>query len=136
MSRYSTAGSVVQIRIANVYTNIAGVRSISGPTGQKTEIDVTALADTAQQFLSGIPDFGEMTLTIYDDFADAGNAQILNRFNATNVTDDFKVLLPFTGAGNTITFSGFVKSWQYSGEQNQAGSYTTAIKLSGNLTRT
>lgn len=136
MARYSTAGTLVQININGSFTNIAGVESISGPTGDKPEIDATALADTASEFLAGLPDFGEMTLTVMDDPADAGNARLLTRFNASNVTDNFRIILPFNGTGNTLAFNGFMKGWAYAGEKASPGKYTATIRCTGTVTRT
>ncbi len=136
MARYSTAGMRVQININGTFTNISGVESVSGPTGDKPEIDATALDDTAAQTLAGLPDFGEVALTVLDDPADAGNARLLTRFNASNVTDNFRLILPFSGSGNTLAFDGYLKGWAFAGEKATAGKYNATIRCTGNVNRT
>lgn len=136
MAVYSSAGTLFQINISGTFTNVGGVESISGPTGEKTTIDTTALADTAATSVAGLPDYGEVTITCMDNPGDSGNARILTRFQASNVTDNFKLVLPFSGTGNTIAFDGYVRTWQLSAEKNAPGKFTAAIKLSGAVTRT
>lgn len=136
MAVYSMAGALVQINISGVFTNIGEVESISGPTGEKTTIDTTALAATASTSVSGLPDYGEITLSVMDNPGDAGNARLLTRFAASNVTDNFKIILPFSGTGNTLAFDGYVRTWAFDGQKNAPGKFSCAIKLSGALTRT
>lgn len=136
MARYTTAGTLVQVNINSVFTNIDGVESFSGPSGEKAEIDTTSLADTAATFLSGLPNFGDLQMNCMDNPADAGNAYLLTRFAASNVTDNFKIILPFSGTGNTLAFNGYVKSWKLDGQKASPGRFTSAVKLSGNVTRT
>ena len=116
-------------------TNIVGVESFSGPSGQKTEIEVTALADTAAVNLSGLPDYGSLTRLCFDDPADAGNARLLTRFGASNVYDDFKIILPFSGSGNTLTFNAFVKTWQMDAQKASGGKFSSELRLTGAVTR-
>lgn len=136
MARYSTAGTLVQVNISGTFTNIDGIESFSGPSGEKTEIETTSLADTAATFLAGLPNYGDLQLNCMDNPADAGNAYMLTRFNASNVTDQFKIILPFTGTGNTLTMNGYLKSWKLDGQKASPGRFTAAVKLSGNVTRT
>jgi len=136
MARYSTAGTLLQVNINGSFTNIDGVESFSGPSGEKSEIDTTSLSDTAATFLAGLPNYGELQLNCMDNPADAGNAYLLTRFAASNVTDQFKIILPFSGTGNTLTFNGYVKSWKLDGQKASPGKFTTAVKLSGNVART
>lgn len=136
MARYSTAGTLTQVNINGVFTNIDGVESFSGPSGEKSEIDTTSLADTAATFLAGLPNYGELQLTCMDNPADAGNAYLLTRFAASNVTDNFKIILPFSGTGNTLAFNGYVKSWKLDGQKASPGKFTASVKLSGTVTRT
>ncbi len=131
MARYSTAGTIVKIN----GVNIDGVESISGPTGEKPEIPTTALSDTAATSVAGLPDYGEVTLAVFDNPADAGNGDVLENFQATNTTLPFQIVLPFSGTGNTINFNGYVRTWQYDGQQGAGGRYTAAIRVTGPIVR-
>lgn len=136
MARYSTAGVLFQININGSFTNIDGIESINGPTGDKPEIDATALNDTAATVLAGLPDYGELSGTVFDNPSDAGNARLLTRFNQSNVTDNFKIILPFSGTGNNLAFDGYVKGWALALEKASAGKYNFTIRCSGNVNRT
>ncbi len=131
MARYSTAGTIVKIN----GVNIDGVESISGPTGEKPEIPTTALSDTAATSVAGLPDYGEVTLAVFDNPADAGNGDVLENFQATNTTLPFQIVLPFSGTGNTINFNGYVRTWQYDGQQGAGGRSTAAIRVTGPIVR-
>ena len=131
MARYSTAGTVVQINAVN----IDGVESISGPTGEKPEIPTTSLADTAATSVSGLPDYGEVTLTVFDNPGDAGNGDVLENFQTSNTVLPFRIILPFSGTGNSINFNGYVRTWQYDGQQGAAGRYTAAVRVTGPIVR-
>lgn len=136
MARYTTPGTLFQININGTFTNVDGVENISGPDGDKPEIDGTALADTAAVYGDGTPDYGQVQFSVFDNPADAGNARLLTRFNATNVTDQFKIILPFSGSGNTLAFNGFVKSWSVDLQKAAFGKYNCTVRCTGAVART
>jgi len=132
MARYSTAGTVFQINAVNV----DGVESISGPTGEKPEIPTTSLADIAATSVSGLPDYGEVTLTVFDNPSDGGNGDVLENFQATNTVLPFRIILPFSGTGNSINFNGYVKNWALDAQGGAAGRYNATIRVTGAVVRT
>lgn len=135
MAAYAVAGTLLQINISGTFTNIGKVESFSGPTGSKPTIETTGISDTAATYVSGIPDYGELTINLFDDPADSGNARLLARFQASNVTDNFKIVAPFSGTGNTIAFDGTVNGWEMNFGKGEAAKLSAKVKLSGALTR-
>lgn len=135
MARYSTAGTIIKINNGSALINIGGVESISGPTGEKPEISTTALDDTAATNVPGLPDYGEVTLTVFDDPADAGNAYLLTNFQASNTTRGFQIILPFSGTGNTINFNGYAKNWALDLQQGAAGRLNATVRVTGAVVR-
>jgi hypothetical protein len=137
MARYSTAGGYLQININGVQTNIDGVENFNGPTGQKTEIEMTALSDTAAVSAPGTPDFGQFTMTVFDNPGDAGNARLLASFNTNpGPTEQFTYKLPFTGTGNTLTFNAYVQQWALQQEKASGGKYNCTLRATGTVART
>lgn len=137
MPRYSTAGGILQININGTFTNIDGVENFNGPTGQKTEIDMTALSDTAAVSAPGTPDYGQFSMTVFDNPGDAGNARLLASFNTNpGPTENWKYILPFSGTGNTLTFNGYVQQWALQQEKATGGKYNCTIRSTGTVART
>lgn len=137
MARYSTAGLLLQININGNFTNIDGVESVGGPSGDKPEIDLTSLADSAAETAGGIPDFGEVSVSMFDNPADPGNARILTRMNTTPAPiDNWKIILPFSGSGNTLAFNGFVKSNPFDFQKAAGGKQNFTIRCTGTVART
>jgi len=136
MARYSTAGSRLQITNNAVFVNVNGVESISGPTGTKQEIDATALEDTAATKLGGMPDYGTITVGLIDDAADAMQVKIKASYDNPQSVDQFKIILPFPGTGNTLTGNGSVTGWSLSLEKNAPAKVQVTITCSGTWART
>jgi len=136
MARYSTAGTLVKINNGSALINIDGVESVSGPTGDKAEIPTTSLADTAATNVPGLPDYGEVTLSVFDNPADAGNAYLLTNFAAANTVTGLQVILPFSGTGNTINFNGYCKGWSLDLQGAAAGRINVPVRVTGPIVRT
>lgn len=135
MARYSTAGTLVKINNGSALINIDGVESVSGPTGDKPEIPTTSLADTAATNVPGLPDYGEVTLSVFDNPADGGNAYLLTNFQAANTTTAFQIVLPFSGTGNTINFNGYAKGWALDVQGGNAGRLNVTVRVTGAIVR-
>lgn len=89
-----------------VFTAIAEVNSITGPSMTREFIDVTSLDSTGgyREFIGGFRDGGEVTLTM--NFTRNGYEEMRLDF----VSDDsvnYQIVLPDTGA-TTLDFAAFV----------------------------
>lgn len=135
MARYSVTGTLVKINNGTGLINIDGVESVSGPTGEKTEVDTTSLADTANTSVPGKPDYGSVTLAVFDNPSDAGNAYLLTNFQAANTTTNFQIVLPFSGTGNTINFNGYARTWGMDLQKDAAGRLNVEIRVTGAMVR-
>ncbi len=88
---------------------VNGVRSITGiGSGSATEIPVTTLASTAQEFKPGLRDFGSVAIDMIRNQDDLGQVEMFTAMAAQSVVS-VVVTLP-TSTANVGTFSGFVTS--------------------------
>lgn len=74
---------------------VGGVKSISGPGGSASIIDVTALGDSAKAKIAGITDEGQITLSCNLDLTDSGQTK-LRECRAARTHGAFIVQLPTT----------------------------------------
>lgn len=116
-----------------VFTTIAEVSSIDGPTGQAPEIDVTDLSSTAREFVFGLKDEGEITLdlnyiptnTQHDQLRTDKNAGTLRNYRIT-----------FTNSpANTWTFGAYVKGLSISNAVDNVTKASVTLRLSGAITQ-
>lgn len=86
---------------------VGGIIGISGiGSGSATVIDVTTLASTAKEKRQGLKDNGSITLELIRDEDDAGQAELLEMYNA-QATREMVITLP-TSTLNVFTFNCFV----------------------------
>jgi len=115
-----------------VFTAVAGVQTINGPTGSAEQIDVSSLDSTGsyREFLAGFKDAGEVSFSIWLDPADRGGLDTLYESGATN---NFRITFPDTGS-TTLTFAGAVTGFQIGIPTEGAITADTVIKVSGQPT--
>jgi hypothetical protein len=134
-SAFAVQGTKLQIKVGSVFTDIPGVEGLSGPTGTKQQIDVTAINDTAAKFVAGLPDYGEVTFRLFWDPSDTTHQELLTAYNTANSSSEFQIVCSDAGAA-VIAFAGQVTGWQWSFEKGQAATAEVTIKVSGNVTIT
>lgn len=112
-------------------TVIGHLTSISPGGAVKTEIDVTDFDSVANEFLPGLPDYGEATFNGWFDYADAG--QTILRADAEDAGATTKSwTIEFTRQAAKVTFDGFVKSFvPTAGAPNDAYGFSTTIRRTG-----
>lgn len=136
----AVAGTLLQINVGDAspaaWTTIKGVEGFQGPTGSKPQIDVTAIDDTARQFVADIPDYGNITFTLFWDASEATHAQLFSGFGTTNSRDYFKITPSDadTYAARFIAVTGEVIGWEWDFSRGAAQSVRVTIKLSGAAT--
>ena len=84
---------------------------IQGFDGQSSEIDITHLQSQAKQYVPGLQDFGQVTMTILTLAGDAGSAR-LRACRAQQLTVPFSLTL---SDGTVSAFMGFVKQFTLEG---------------------
>ena len=112
------------------YTTIKGVEGFQGPTGSKPDIEVTAIDDTATQYVAGVPDYGNVTFDLFWDPDETTHAQLLSDFQTVGSSRNFKIVCVNTGLA-VVTFAGEVKGWEWDFSKGAASKVKVAVKLSG-----
>lgn len=113
------------------YVQIKGLTSIDGPDGEASDIEVTTLDSTAKEYLTGLPDEGNMSLAGYHYSADPG--QVMARAaKASRISHDFRITY---SDGEAYTFKGGVKSAGRTAGVDAAVEATYSIKINGPVTK-
>jgi hypothetical protein len=126
----SSAGTVLKVTISGTPTAIPGVQGISGPGGDKEQIEVTALSDTAKKFIAGHADFGSVTFTIFYDQSEASHVHIFTQYSTANTTDALTIESSDNGAANIACAGSFV-GWEFDYSQNAPITARVTFRLSG-----
>ena len=108
---------------------IGGLTSIGEVGSTADEIDVTTLdsADNYKEFLQGLKDSGELTLSGHHIIADAGQVGLRTNFASGDV--DTCVI---TFSGSTATFSAWVKSYKVgAADVNGAVGFGATLRING-----
>ncbi len=136
-SAFSVAGTLLQMSASSPvsYTTIRGVEGFQGPTASKPDIDVTAIDDTAAQFLSGIPDYGNITFDLFWDPADSNHQALKTAFDTVGSRTYFNIVASDDGAAVGDCY-GEVKGWEHDFSKGAAAKVKVTVKLSGKLTWT
>ena len=116
----------------NVFVTIGEVVDFTGPGGSATVIDVTSLESSAVDKLIGLPDEGQISMSLnllpsnegQRECWEARAAQELREFNLT-LTD---------AASTVLVFSGYVLEFSVSGAVNDKISATITVEISGLVT--
>ncbi len=130
MAKTITQGTVLKVGAVVV----GNLTSISPPGATKPEIDVTDFASAASEFLIGIPDYGEMSVSGWWNYTDAGQLVLLGDSNdAAAVARSFTI--EFTKQAVKYTFSAWVKSFTPGvGGPNEAYSFDATLRVTGAVT--
>lgn len=129
------AKTVAQGTVLKVGAVVVGaVNSISSPNPVKSEVDVTDFASTASEFLMGMADNGEISMSGIYNYADAGQLLLLTDAHVhTAAARTFT--LEFTRQAMKFTFSAWVRSFVASaGGPNDAYTFDCSLRLTGAVT--
>lgn len=110
-----------------VQVSIGGFRSFSGFDGEAADRDRTTLASTAREYAPGLPDYGNFTMELFVDTADAGQNELL-AIQASQSTRTFVLTLE---NAVTYTFQGYVKSASTEGDLDSDLIRNVNIKITG-----
>ena len=107
--------------------NIGGLVDFDGFDGEAADIDVTTLASTAMEYRPGLQEFGNISINLMRDPADAGQEE-LRRAKAAQETIPFVLTL---ASGEVANFSGYCKSITAAGGINKVVDGKANIKITG-----
>jgi hypothetical protein len=126
-STYTSGGSATpsQVQVGNLV-------SVPLPGGQKSELEVTNLDSTSKEFIAGLRDNGQATVSFHSDPADAGQQVLRSSFAASgSIASPFVVTF---ANGKTRSFNGFVMNFgepQVGVDQVLMGAAT--IRITGDI---
>ena len=114
ISGYGTLLKIGDGGSPETFTTIGEVRSISGPSMETDEIDVTthssAAAGAFREFILGLIDAGSVEFDINYVPGDATHISLRTSFLARSLKN-YQCVLP--GAVQTISFAGYVKTMPF-----------------------
>lgn len=113
-----------------VFTDIANVTSISGPTLAASDIEVTDLSSAAKEFLQGLEDPSVVTLTCYYASANTQHQTMRDRVGS-NTADNYRITL---SDASTISFSARVNEFSLDLGVDAAVGMSLSLKISGAVT--
>jgi predicted secreted protein len=95
---------------AGSFVTVANISDLSGPSRQRDAIEVTAhdSPDQYREFVKGLKDGGEITLTINYNPAETTHAALDADFEENDLRDYQVVLLPGTADEYTWDFSALI----------------------------
>jgi hypothetical protein len=102
---------------------VGSVTGFDGPDGQSDEIDVTHLASSAKEYLVGLSDPGNVTLSVLLDNSNTGQSKLRGLLKAQTAAAFSFALTD----GDTLAAKAFVRSFTMSAQPN--GAYTSQVVL-------
>lgn len=126
-------GTVLRIEsdTPGVYLTVGNLTQLGVPGPEKEEVDVTDFDSVAAEFLAGLPDNGEVPLSGFFNYANAGQALMLaDAHDPDAPTRHFQI--EFTRQDAEFQFQGWVKSFKPSADgPNEAYTFEASIRVSG-----
>ena len=113
------------------YDTIGQVVSISGPDGNVPEVDVTHLLSTGKEFVGGLPDFGNVTLTVIWDKATTSTQHdaLYTDFTAQTV-DGYRIFFS-DSPQSTLTFNAYPSQYSWTLGVDERVEATIGLKVTG-----
>lgn len=130
-----TQGSRIEIgdgASPEVFTEIESVTDFNGFTGGRPLIDVTTLASTGREFVTGIPDYGNLDFNIIYDGDETTHTDLYALFQ-NGESNTFRLVFP-DSPEEIYTFTGFVLNFQFSGPLDEVVRAAVTIKVTGTPT--
>ena len=134
MAAWLVAGTYLQIGVNNNVDliNVPSVGNLTGPTGTKSQVDVTAISDNAFQYIAGLPDFGDVSYTIHWDHANATHLKLFNAYKATDTANSTVTHKIVTAGGENVAFDAVVTGFSMSfAGANESAKVDVTVKVTG-----
>lgn len=131
---YPAYGTCLQQEIASVFTDIAQVRSITGPSIAKASIDSTHLKSPNgwRENVAGLKDGGEVTFELLFDPAETSHQEILDLLDEDQATN-FKIIWS-DDASTEWPFAATLQSASPTAELDGLLLMSVTLKVSGEIT--
>lgn len=115
-----------------VFTEVSEVVDFDGPGGQGSVIDVTHLKSTRREKRMGLPDEGQVTLTLNHIPTDTMQTG-LRSDRANRTLRNFKLELPDSPV-QTLSFSAYVLGYSISGGVDAPVRASVVLEITGEVT--
>lgn len=128
------------LRVENPATTgflaVGNLTSVSVPGPTKPLVDVTDFDSTGAEFLAGLPDFGELSISGFFNYANAGQQVLFDDAQDPDApARDFQI--DFERQDVQFTFSGVVVSFvPNAGSPTDAYTFDATIRVSGSVVAT
>lgn len=119
--------------VAPVFTVLANVTDISGPSREREEIEVTAhdSPDKYREYVKGLKDGGEVSLTLNYDPEAATHQTLDDDFEEDDLRDYQILILPGTPEEHTWDFSALITSLEDEFPHDDKMERSVTLKISG-----
>jgi len=116
-----------------VFTTIAGLSSIEGPTFSAAEIDVTSHDTTGgfRERITGLKDAGTITGTLFFDAALTQHQNLLADFNA-NTQRNYRLELATFSPAKYFAFAGSISEFSFTFDVDGAQQANFTVQINGN----
>lgn len=113
------------------FDKIGEVTNIGAPSGEAADIDTTHLESTAKEYLIGLPDEGNIEISMNAIASDAGHSELITAKDAQT-----RRWLKFTWSnGNVWYVKGLVKKYTWSAGVDAKIEASASFRLTGAWTR-
>lgn len=130
------AGTVIKLGDAaspEVFTTIAYVIDIDGPTEQADDVETTHLGSTAREYIPALRDSGEVTLNIhFTENATLGASTGLYKLFVDRLVRNFEIIP--NGATKKLKFAASVTSFNRNFPASETMKAAVTLKVSGAVT--
>lgn len=116
-----------------VFTAIGNIVDHDGPSKENPEVDVTDLNSSAKEYIPGLVDNGEITITVNFDPSNASHDRLLDDLDG-RISRNYQITWPVSPALNW-TFNAFVKSFSQRSGVDQPLQGTVTLRINGAVTR-
>ena len=117
-----------------VYTTIANVESIGGPSSSTGDIEITDLSSTAKEFLLDLVDHGTVSLAVNLDPNNTQHDQ-LRSDNAAGTARNYRITFASASPNVTYTFAARVAEFSQESGVGAPLRVTVGLRVTGAITK-
>ena len=124
----------VTLPASDTFTAIGNVRTISGPSGDKGEVDVSDLASQGREYLGNLPDNGEVGFTAWHNEEQATQTTLWADYNDATDSHIRNYRITFAD-GTSYTFLAYIKTLSHGVELEDGIGLEGSLRVSGPIDR-
>lgn len=111
-----------------VFGTVGQIRSMAGPDGEASEIDVSHLGSARREFLMGLADEGSVQCEGFYDSADTDGQIEMRAARDDQDVRSFRITL---SSGEVLAFQAFVMSFAISQAVDEAVTFSSRLRITG-----